>query len=132
VVWEGGERKLTPYPIPYHYGFSHAPRGLGLATATTSAAFLPHCEQRIRSARAWSITFQPTRRARASGFVATLVVALFSVFLITPLALRLARVWSQPVALIGMAAGALWIVVVGFISCASHAEICRDSLCKAL
>jgi hypothetical protein len=26
------------------------PRGLGLATATTSAAFFPHCEQRIRCA----------------------------------------------------------------------------------
>ena len=27
------------------------PRGVGWATATTSAAFLPHCEQRIRCAR---------------------------------------------------------------------------------
>jgi hypothetical protein len=27
-------------------GFFGTPRGLGLATATTSAAFLPHCEQR--------------------------------------------------------------------------------------
>ena len=29
-------------------GFFGIPRGLGLAAATTSAAFLPHCEQRIR------------------------------------------------------------------------------------
>ena len=29
-------------------GFFGTPRGLGLATATTSAAFLPHLEQRIR------------------------------------------------------------------------------------
>jgi hypothetical protein len=26
------------------------PRGLGFATATTSAAFFPHCEQRSRGA----------------------------------------------------------------------------------
>jgi len=38
------------------------PRGLGLATATTSAAFLPHCEQRMRSASSLSVIFQPTRR----------------------------------------------------------------------
>ena len=43
------------------------PRGLGLATAPTSAAFFPHCEQRIRSASSVSVTFQPNRRARASG-----------------------------------------------------------------
>ena len=43
------------------------PRGLGLATATTSATFLPHCEQRIRAASAASVTFLPTRLASASG-----------------------------------------------------------------
>ena len=42
-------------------------RGLGLATATTSAVFSPHCEQRIRCASSVSVTDQPTRRARASG-----------------------------------------------------------------
>ena len=42
---------------------------LGLATATTSAAFLPHFEQRIRSASSFSVTDQPTRRARASGSI---------------------------------------------------------------
>jgi hypothetical protein len=39
------------------------PRGLGLATATTSAAFFPHCEQRRRSASSLSVIDQPTRRA---------------------------------------------------------------------
>jgi len=43
------------------------PLGLGLAIATTSAAFLPHLEQRIRSASSLSVIFQPTRRARACG-----------------------------------------------------------------
>jgi hypothetical protein len=32
--------------------FGIIPRGLGLATATTSATFLPQCEQRIRVASA--------------------------------------------------------------------------------
>jgi len=32
-------------------GFFGTPRGLNLATATTSAAFSPHLEQRIRKAR---------------------------------------------------------------------------------
>lgn len=41
------------------------PRGLGRATATTSAAFFPHSEQRIRCASASSIVDQPTRCARA-------------------------------------------------------------------
>ena len=41
-------------------------RDLGFATATTSAAFFPHCEQRSRGASASSVAFQPTRRARAS------------------------------------------------------------------
>jgi hypothetical protein len=36
-------------------------RGLGIATATTSAAFQPHLEQRVRSARSLSVTFQPTQ-----------------------------------------------------------------------
>jgi hypothetical protein len=40
-------------------------RGLGLATATTSAAFFPHLEQRIRDASSLSVTFQPIRRAGA-------------------------------------------------------------------
>src|ERR1700694_4978044 len=43
--------------------FFGTPRGLGLATATTSAAFLPHCEQRSRGARALSVVVRPTRRA---------------------------------------------------------------------
>jgi len=42
-------------------------RGLGLAIAITSAAFFPHCEQRIRSASSLSVIFQPTRRASACG-----------------------------------------------------------------
>jgi hypothetical protein len=44
-------------------------RGLGLATATTSAAFLPHFEHRIRSASCLRVTDQPTRRASASGSI---------------------------------------------------------------
>jgi hypothetical protein len=43
---------------------------LGLATATTSAAFFPHCEQRNRGARSSSIIDQPIRRARASTALA--------------------------------------------------------------
>jgi hypothetical protein len=43
------------------HGFFRTPRGLGLATDTTSAAFFPHLEQRIRSVRSFSITFQLTR-----------------------------------------------------------------------
>jgi len=43
------------------------PRGLGFATATTSAAFFPHFEQRSLGARALSVVDQPTKRARASG-----------------------------------------------------------------
>jgi hypothetical protein len=43
------------------------PRGLGFATATTSAAFFPHCEQRSRGASVFSVVDQPTRRAGASG-----------------------------------------------------------------
>ena len=42
-------------------------RGLGLATATTSVAFFPHCEQRIRCASCLSVILQPTSRASASG-----------------------------------------------------------------
>jgi hypothetical protein len=47
-------------------GFFGTPRGLGLATATTSAAFFPHLEQRIRVARAASVTDLPPMRANAS------------------------------------------------------------------
>jgi hypothetical protein len=42
-----------------------ADRYESLATATTSAAFLPHLEQRIRSASSLNVIFKPTRRARA-------------------------------------------------------------------
>jgi len=45
------------------------PRGLGLATATTSAAFFPHREQRRPCASSLSATDQPTSRARASGSI---------------------------------------------------------------
>jgi hypothetical protein len=45
------------------------PRGLGLVTATTCAAFFRQFEQRSRSARALSVIDQPTRRARASGSI---------------------------------------------------------------
>ena len=48
-------------------GFFGTPRGLGFATATTSAAFFPHLEQRIRSASCFSVIFQPTRRATCPG-----------------------------------------------------------------
>jgi len=44
-------------------GFFGTPRGLGRATATTSAAFLPHLEHRIRSASSLSVILYPTRRA---------------------------------------------------------------------
>ena len=50
-------------------GSSVLPRGLGLATAITSAAFFPHFEQRIRGASALSVIDQPTRRAKASGSI---------------------------------------------------------------
>jgi hypothetical protein len=53
-------------------GFFGIPRGLGLATAMTSAAFLPHLEQRIRGA---SVTLQPIRRASASGSISRHVPA---------------------------------------------------------
>jgi hypothetical protein len=43
------------------------PRGLGRATATTSATFFPHCEQRIRVESAASVTDLPASRASASG-----------------------------------------------------------------
>jgi hypothetical protein len=41
--------------------------GRGFATATTSAAFFPHCEQRNRGANSMSVVAQATRRARASA-----------------------------------------------------------------
>jgi hypothetical protein len=47
--------------------FFGTPRGLGQATAMTSAVFLPHLEQRIRRASSLSVIFQPTRRASACG-----------------------------------------------------------------
>ena len=42
-------------------GFLGTPRGLGLATATTSLAFLPHVEQRFRLERASNLSEQHTR-----------------------------------------------------------------------
>jgi len=51
----------------FSVGFFGTPRGLGLATATTSAAFFPHFEQRSRGSRALSGIDQPTKRARAWG-----------------------------------------------------------------
>jgi hypothetical protein len=59
-------------PRPHFRILAYLPdcvRGLGLATATTSAAFLPQQEHRIRSASSFSVTFQPTRRATASGSI---------------------------------------------------------------
>jgi hypothetical protein len=41
----------------------------GFATTTTSAAFLPHCEQRYRGANSMSVVAQATRRARDSGSI---------------------------------------------------------------
>ena len=55
--------------------FFGTPRSLGRATATASASFFPHCEQRSRGARAPSVVDQPTKRARALGFDVTLGVA---------------------------------------------------------
>jgi hypothetical protein len=43
-------------------GFFGIPRGLGFATAATSAAFFPQREQRSRGASALSVVDQPTRR----------------------------------------------------------------------
>jgi hypothetical protein len=45
------------------YGFFGTPCGLGLATATTSAALFPHFEHRIRCASSLSVT-GPTNQAR--------------------------------------------------------------------
>jgi hypothetical protein len=53
--------------MAYLGGDRPRPRGLGRATATTSATLLPHCEQRIRVASVASATFLPTSRASASG-----------------------------------------------------------------
>jgi hypothetical protein len=44
------------------------PRGLGLAIATTSAAFLPHWEHRMRNANFLTVANQPTR-LRASSLI---------------------------------------------------------------
>ena len=55
--------QLNPNTYKYerlHWcGFFGTARGLGFATAKTSAAFSPHLEQRIRCARSFSVTFQP-------------------------------------------------------------------------
>jgi hypothetical protein len=40
------------------------PRGLGFATATTSAAFFPHCEQRSRNASTSRVNHHPTKRSK--------------------------------------------------------------------
>ena len=53
--------------MAYLGGDRPRPRGLGLATATTSATFLPHCEHRIRAARAASVAERPAILASASG-----------------------------------------------------------------
>jgi hypothetical protein len=44
----GRRRKRPPIGRRRSRGYCGNPRGLGLATATTSATFLPHLEQRIR------------------------------------------------------------------------------------
>jgi hypothetical protein len=46
-------------------GVFGTPRGLGLATATTSAAFLPHLGHLIRIASAFSVILQPFASLRA-------------------------------------------------------------------
>jgi hypothetical protein len=46
---------------------AHLLAAAGLATATTSATFLPQCERRIRCASAASVTERPAIRASASG-----------------------------------------------------------------
>ena len=53
--------------MAYLGGDRPCPRGLGRATAITSATFLPHCEQRIRVASAASVMDLPAIRASASG-----------------------------------------------------------------
>jgi hypothetical protein len=45
-----------------------SPRGPCLATAMTSAAFLPHCEQRIRWASSSTVVSQPSRAALRQGW----------------------------------------------------------------
>jgi hypothetical protein len=49
-------------------------RGLGLATATASAAFFPHLEQRIRSAISFSVTEMSHDATRLSRSVCSLPV----------------------------------------------------------
>jgi len=51
------------------WGFFGTPRGLGLATATTSAAFWPQREQRSPGVNSLRVVDQPTKRARASGSI---------------------------------------------------------------
>jgi hypothetical protein len=48
-------------------GFFGTPRGLGLATAITSATFFPQLEHRIRVESAASVAALPAIRASASG-----------------------------------------------------------------
>ena len=43
------------------------PRGRGFATATTSAAFFPHCEHRSRGASADSVVEQPRNCPKQSS-----------------------------------------------------------------
>jgi hypothetical protein len=67
-------RSASRMPVPdegANADFFGTPRGFGLATATTSAAFPPHCEDRIRGASSWKVSDQPTRRARASAVMPT-------------------------------------------------------------
>jgi hypothetical protein len=53
--------------LAHQCGFFGTPRGLGLATATTSATFIAHSEHRIRAARAANVAARPAIRASASG-----------------------------------------------------------------
>jgi hypothetical protein len=69
LTGESSDRSGSNQPVTDQSEFFGIPRGLGRATATTSATFLPHCEQRIRGASSLSVTFQPTRRTSASGSI---------------------------------------------------------------
>ena len=62
-----GARDLLAWQAGFQCVFFGTLRGLGLATATTSAAFVPHFEQRSRGASALNVVDQPTKRARAWG-----------------------------------------------------------------
>jgi hypothetical protein len=52
LTGESSDRSGSNQPVTDQSEFFGIPRGLGRATATTSATFLPHCEQRIRGAAA--------------------------------------------------------------------------------